>query len=110
MKILTSNTEGVWFEPIHIELTTEDRTLLESEKETDSVAKQALLETLKTNKENPATIEDAAEAQTVYEFHKPVLSETDTYEFIAVDLCINGLNKNGIINCRIRGDHKQIRF
>lgn len=54
--------------------------------------------------------EDATEAQTVYEFHKPVLKETDTYQLIAVDLRIEGLNKNGIINCRINGEHKQIRF
>lgn len=110
MKNLTSNTEGVWLIPIFTQLTAEEHVILQSEKETDAVAKAALLETIKTNRETPASTEDATEAQTVYEFHKPVLKETDTYQLIAVDLRIEGLNKNGIINCRINGEHKQIRF
>ena len=110
MKILTSNTEGVWCSPIAVIITEEDYELLASVNEADIVAKTILSETLKANRENPATSEDAAEAQTVYEFHKPVLTETDTYQLIAVDLRIEGTYKNGIINCRINGDHQQIRF
>lgn len=110
MKILTSKLEGVWCSPIFVQLTEEEHKILQSEKETDATAKAALLETAKTNRENHASTEDATEAQTVYEFHKPVLKETDTYQLIAVDLRIEGLNKNGIINCRINGEHKQIRF
>lgn len=110
MKILTSNTEGVWLSPTFTQLTAEEHVILQSEKETDAVAKAALLETIKTNRETPASTEDAAEGQIVYEFHKPILKETDIYQLIAVDLRIDGLNKNGIINCRINGEHKQIRF
>ena len=110
MKILTSNVEGTWFSPIPTQLTAEQHVILQSEKETDAVEKVALLATAKTNRENPASSVDAAEAQTVYEFHKPVLKETDTYQLIAVNLNIEGTRKNGIINCRINGDHKQIRF
>lgn len=110
MKILTSNTEGVWCNPVFIPLTAEEHVILQSEKETDAAAKAVLLETTKTNKETPASNEDAAEGQIVYEFHKPILKETDTYQLIAVDLNIDGTRKNGIINCRINGEHKQIRF
>jgi hypothetical protein len=110
MKILTSNTEGVWLSPTIVQLTAEEHVILQSEKETDTVAKAALLETIKTNRETPASAEDATEGQTIYEFNKPVLKETDTYQLISVDLRIDGLNKNGIINCRVNGDHKQIRF
>ena len=110
MKILTSNAEGVWFSPISTQLTTEEHAILQSEEETDAIAKAELLERVKTNRENPASTEDTAEAQTVYEFHKPILKETDTYQLIAVDLRIDGLDKNGIINCRVNEEHKQIRF
>ena len=110
MKILTSITEGVWLSPIITQLTAEEHVILQSEKETDAVAKAALLAAAKTNRENPASMEDAAEGQIVYEFHKPILKETDTYQLIAVDLNIDDTCKNGIINCRINGEHKQIRF
>jgi hypothetical protein len=110
MKILISNTEGVWFDPIHIELTTEERELTQSVNVADEEAKAAIFAIIKANQENPAATADATEAQAVYEFHKPVLEEINTYEFISVNLCIDGTRKNGIINCRINGDHKQIRF
>jgi type II secretory ATPase GspE/PulE/Tfp pilus assembly ATPase PilB-like protein len=110
MKNLTSKVEGSWCNPIVTELTEEQKRLLQSVEEVDEVAKSELLETLKENRENPANTEDSDEAQTVYELHKPVLEQTDTYQLIAVDLSIDSFRKTGIINCRINGVHKQIRF
>ena len=110
MKNLTSNTEGVWFDPIHLPLSEEDTRLISSTSDVDTDAKTALFATAKAAKENPATTEDATISQTVYEFHKPVLKETDIYELIEVVTRIEGTNMNGIINCRVNGDHKQIRF
>jgi hypothetical protein len=110
MKILTSNTEGVWFDPIHLPLSEEDTRLINSTSDVDVDAKAILFAATKVAKENPATTEDATISQTVYEFHKPVLKETDTYELIEVVTRIEGTNMNGIINCRINNEHTQIRF
>jgi|DEB19_MinimDraft_2_1074335.scaffolds.fasta_scaffold03005_3 hypothetical protein len=110
MKNLISNTEGVWFEPIFIIPTTEEDRLLQSTDDNDSLSKAALGETNRLRRENPASTEDSTIAQNIYEFHKPVLKETDTYVLIGIDLRIDGISTNGMINCRVNGDHKQIRF
>jgi hypothetical protein len=50
-----------------------------------------------------ASTEDSATAQTIYDQHK-----LENASLIGVD--INLPSGKGIINCRLNGDHKQIRF
>lgn len=54
----------------------------------------------------PATNADKATANQIYNLHKPT---DENYSLISCDLTI-GEEVRGIINCRINGEHKQIRF
>jgi hypothetical protein len=112
MKILNSTTEGTWVEIKQVELTQEDKNLLESTSETDLEAKKVLIDKIKTERESVALEADIILAQTAYESKKPTLKSTDTYQLISADFIINDDNiiNNGIINCRVNGEHVQIRL
>jgi hypothetical protein len=112
MKTLNSTTEGSWIEIKQVELTQEDKNLLESTSETNLEAKKVLIDKIKTERESVALEADITLAQTVYESKKPTLKSTDTYQLISADFIINDDNiiNNGIINCRVNEEHVQIRL
>jgi hypothetical protein len=112
MKTLNSTVEGSWVEIKQVELTQEDKKLLESTSETDLEAKKVLIDKIKTERESVALESDATLAKTTYESKKPTLKSTDTYQLISADFIINDDNiiNNGIINCRINEEHVQIRL
>lgn len=84
MKNLTCVIEGVWKEDI-------------SEKINNFVAPVY-------------TGEEAIVAEAMYLSKKPILEAGDIYQLIAVDVSVDGENCTGIINCRVNGEHEQIRF
>jgi hypothetical protein len=112
MKTLNSTIEGTWVEIKQVELTQEDKKLLESTNDTDLEAKKVLIDKIKTERESVALESDATLAKTTYESKKPTLKSTDTYQLISADFIINDDNtiNNGIINCRVNGEHVQIRL
>ncbi len=110
MKNLQSTIEGNWIEIKPVILTEEQRTLMMSQEESDMGAKQALMIEIKTQREVTADSEDVLLAETKYAEVKPILKETEVYELIAMDLVIDELKLSGILNCRVNGEHKQIRF
>jgi hypothetical protein len=101
MKKYTSQEEGVWKEILNPTITEEQLVILEGE---DNAEKQALIEYIKSSS-NQAVV-DTPELVALYNAHKPVLKEEDTYSFICMDV----FGENGLINCRVNGEHKQIRF
>lgn len=106
MKNLQSTTEGTWIEINQVSLTREQIALLNSEKESDKDAIKTLIAEIKSLREVNAKEEDILIAQSKYQEIKPVLKETDVYELISFDIA--GIN--GILNYRVNGEHKQIRF
>ena len=66
-------------------------------------SKQALIRRITAESLVAADPEDAATAQVIYEAHK-----IEDAQLIAVDILLP--SRTGIINCRINGEHKQIRF
>lgn len=50
--------------------------------------------------------------QTVYNLHKPQLSETDTYQLLSFDVRFKDDNEviSGVYNYRLNGVHDQKRF
>jgi hypothetical protein len=107
---LFSTTEGQWTQHVKVELTEAQKTLMKSTADSDKEAKRALMAEIKPQSQKSAETADAAKAQAKYVEVKPALAETDTYQLIAMDVSINGDRVNGILNCRVNGDHKQIRF
>lgn len=110
MKNLQSITEGTWIELVPVELTESERTLLMSRNESDREAQTTLMTRIKSEREQPASKTDAKIAQAKYEEIKPTLEEGQTYQLIAMDSSISEGNISGILNCRVNGEHKQIRF
>ncbi len=110
MKKLFCSLEGVWKEFKKVELTQEERDLLKSTGASDKEAREALMERVRLEREVAASAEDAALAEEAYIRVKPVLKEGDTYQLIGVDCVVDSGHVYGIVNCRVNGDHKQIRF
>lgn len=106
MKHLQSTTEGTWIEVKQVELTDEQKTLLRSRNENDLEAKKTLLAELKTLREVAAKAADVKLAKAKYDKVKPTLKETDVYQLISIDI----YDESGILNCRVNGEHQQIRF
>lgn len=104
MKQLQSTKEGTWIELKQVELTQEQIDLLSSTD--DKATIKTLLDEIKSLREVEAQTEDLVIANAKYNEVKPTLKETDVYELISFDIS----NNNGILNCRINGEHKQIRF
>jgi NRPS condensation-like uncharacterized protein len=103
MKTLHSKIEGTWIELKKVQLTQEQKDLLKSKD-------QETINYVKSKREVAAELSDAEIAQAKYNEVKPVLTEDDTYDFIAVDLEIDEDSVSGILNFRLNGEHKQTRF
>ena len=104
MKIYTSKKEGVFVEHIPLQLTDEDKAVLSG---SDESAKETLKQTLASNSKKVASSTKTSELKKLYNSKKPKLKEGDVYELISVEI-IDG--KSGIMNYRLNGEHKQIRF
>lgn len=109
MKNLQSIEEGKWVELLPITLTDSEKVLLLSKEESD--AKTALVEKVKTDSKKSVSATIASKAKAKYNEIKPSLKDADTYEFITADFVYDDANiASGILNCRINGQHKQVRF
>jgi hypothetical protein len=98
MKNLSSQVEGVWIESLQA-----SEAQIETLQNGTNEEKKAVITALKGTPSNA----DIAKANEVYNLHKP---QDDNYSLIACDLTIQGEEVSGIINCRINGEHQQIRF
>lgn len=110
-KHLNLRTEGSWIELQRVELTEEQKTLLTSTDEKDKEARKNLQDSIKEQREKNATKADIDKVQPIYDKNKPKIKESDKYYLIGCNATItdNG-SIRGIINCRVNGEHKQIRF
>jgi hypothetical protein len=109
MENFQSIEEGKWFKINKVELTESEQTLLKSTNENDKNAKTELLETINSKRFTSLTATKSKPYVDIYNRVKPALGEGDIYELIAIDISV-GQKTSGILNCRINGEHKQIRF
>jgi hypothetical protein len=111
MKTFQSNVENVWTELVIVPLTQAQITLMKSNASEDAVAKATLRQTIKASREAVVSPEKTTVLNAFYLTKKPVLAEGDTYELISADVTekIEGAF-SGIFNCRVNGEHKQVRF
>ena len=110
MKNFQSTTEGNWVELKPVQLTEEQRTLLMSTDEADREAQASLVEWIKSEREGEVTAKKKKELTAFYETKKPELKKDDTYKLISIDLSEKEGVFSGILNCRVNGEHKQVRF
>lgn len=94
---------NVWIERINPNITAEERAILEDRAMPPSEANKTLIESIRNRSQQPASESDAATAQAIYNQHK--LADA---VLIAADVSLP--SGNGIINCRVNGEHEQVRF
>ena len=107
MKKLTCKTEGVWIDVTENGLTEAEKSTLitgTSEEKTVIGAK------LRGYVAPEITGDEAVAAEAIYTDKKPTLKDTDTYQLIACDVTVEGNTLTGILNCRVNGEHIQVRF
>ena len=111
MKTYQSTTEGAWVESTPVRLTKEQSALLVSREESDKESQKDLRDFIKSEREGEVEEVKVTELNSFYQSVKPELKEGDTYQLISVDLSEKQEGVfTGILNCRVNGEHKQIRF
>ena len=109
MENLQSINEGVWYSISTYVLSNPEKELLNSKIVEDEEAKALLISEINSKVKKQLTTTKAKEFVLVYNSIKPTLEENDVYELISCD--ISKTDKlSGVLNCRINGEHKQIRF
>ena len=92
-----------WKERVVVTLGEAEQSLLLELSEDKHEERKALAERIHSESLLAATAEDAAAAQALYDQHK-----IEGADLIAADITLP--EGTGIINCRLNGEHKQIRF
>jgi hypothetical protein len=111
MKKFQSKTEGSWIELLPVELTEEQKALLISTREEDRGSQKDLRDWIKSQREGEVDELKSNELTAFYEDKKPEVKQGQAYQLISIDLAerTKGVYE-GILNCRVNGEHKQIRF
>lgn len=112
MKKYRSSKEGKFIEILPVELTEEQENLLKDTSSDNMEAKRTLLEDIKSQRERDIDSEDLTNnLVSFYNSVKPEIGQDDEYQLIAISIMeIKDDEYRGILNCRINGQHKQIRF
>ena len=92
-----------WKQRITPQLTESEKAMLTQFEGEPSEARKALIERIRNESFTAATPKDAAAAQALYDQYK-----IEGADIIAADITLP--EGTGIINCRLNGEHKQIRF
>lgn len=110
MKHYQSTIEGTWVEILPVTLTEEQQAIMSSIDKYPAEDVKAVMDTINEQKTG-AVHEDMAQLLTTfYNTKKPELKETDTYQLVAMDVTENNGDLFGILNCRVNGEHVQVRF
>lgn len=96
--------DGVWVELISVKPTQEQLDILASEDESLNEQKKTILSQI--NYSEP--VADASKLEELYQSMIP--TEPGVYELLGIQLSENVGEYSGILNCRIDGQHKQVRL
>ena len=112
MKRYLSKKEGEFIELVNIELTKEQKNLIKDTSEENKEARKNLFRHIKEQREQREQNEEIINNLIdFYNSKKPELKEND--EYVLLTISITEIEENiyrGILNCRVNGKHKQIRF
>lgn len=110
MKNYQSTQEGLWVELLNPDLTQEMVLVKELIEEKRFDALKELQEAIRLQREDPVTVEKSEELTQFYLTKKPSVPEGKAYQLISMDVTDSGDTLNGILNCRVDGEHIQVRF
>jgi hypothetical protein len=122
MKTLMMKKEGEWIEIKKPQLTQEENETLAgySSKVKDvtdfknrpepTTEEQAVIDKIRQSRFAEPSKKDKAVAEKLYNKHKPELKEEDVYDILSFTVHFRDDKTTGILNYRLNGIHKQIRF
>lgn len=108
MKNYKSQEEGIWFSLVSYTPTEEQINILKVSPTTEeeNTLRLNTLEAVKLASREAVTVEEKTELEALYNANKPELKSTDVYVLIDANIS----NNSNLINCRVNGEHIQIRF
>jgi phosphoribosylformylglycinamidine (FGAM) synthase-like enzyme len=107
MKRYRSIEVGKWYEVLEYHLTEEQKEILASKKAKDIKAKSELKKLIEENSKGEV---DETKANELNDFYKSIKPQDRNFKLISCDLVEDTDIYSGILNFRINGEHKQIRF
>ena len=107
MKNYISTQEGLWKEIIKVELTEEEQALLRDFSEGSRENRRLLLSKIKAEREVAVEEEVLQALQSLYTEKKP---EGEPYQLIQMYITEKDGRYSGILNCRVKDKHVQIRY
>jgi hypothetical protein len=113
MKNYQSTQEGIWHEILDVELTNQQKEILNSFTiDPDSIAsRKEIMDMVKELSEGPVSPQKEDELIALYSSKKPEVPEGQSYQLISMDVSEDDSGGfTGILNCRVNGDHIQVRF
>lgn len=110
MKNYQSTEEGIWIEVLNPDLTQEFALLQELLAEQQYEAARDVQNAIKVQREGTVPEEKLTDLNVLYQTHKPEIPDGISYQLIAMDISEIDGEFGGILNCRVNGEHKQIRF
>ena len=104
----TNGTE--WFQILTpVELTEEQQSILDTQQDEEAILE--IVELQRNSSRKLLRDFQFKHERELYEIHKPIIKENEVFELLAVDIVkVKGSPMSGIINYRLNGEHKQIRF
>jgi hypothetical protein len=111
MNRYNSTSEFVWVKFLQTQLSDEERQILHPRSKSTPAEIAAARAAIDSRSRIPATEQETERLNTFYNNIKPTLKEDQVYSLISVDITesTNGAYR-GILNCRINGEHRQVRF
>ena len=97
---------GNWYELKSIIPTEEETVVLNTEDESLTEQQKAIL--AKLNFTEPVEEKESTKLEELYQSLIP--TDPGEYELIGINISKEGDEYFGILNCRINGEHKQVRF
>lgn len=122
MKTLMMKQDGEWIEIKKPQLTKEESETLSGYSQKTKEVKdfknypkptakeQAVIDKMNKERFGELTKKDKTAAEKLYNEVKPELKEEDKYQLLSFTIHYKEDKPFGILNCRINGEHKQIRF
>ena len=110
MKQYQSTQEGTWTELLPVALTEEQKAIMAAKDQHTPEEVKAVMDSVNSQRFGHVHEDMSQLLSTFYNTKKPELKETDVYQLIAMDVTERGGDLFGILNCRVNGEHIQVRF
>lgn len=110
MKNYQSTQEGTWVEILNPDLTQEHKLMQELIEEGKHDAIKELQDAIRVQREGTVDSKKESELNALYQTHKPTIEEGVAYQLIAMEVFETKDGFGGILNCRVNGEHIQVRF